>query len=584
MIEPFFNDVANAFKKVKKSASGPDMSRYYNKDEVDNKLQLYDKSSTVNRKLASDQQANIQRLDARTNSIKSDANAKYARTYHDESHAGTYFKKEDTIKAINNRVDKLYSQSVINKHEYNAGKSAEHASQYAKASYSSMNNITAKKVGYEPVSKVAKEQILKYHHDAQLASGEVKKLVEKIHDDYSKIVFLGIKSHQLAQIIANLAMSSRVLNSATMAAANLSNKPFDINAIESGEGGNIAKVISDAIKDPINKIGHFSYSGYPSTQYVIDISLIDNLRSDVYDNGVDLCNNYIKYVDDLHNSNKYKYKIHNHSNVSSNIRDLMPDRLESALIKHEKEPFDNMNILENFQDVYEMCGSGTTADTDSVAIPPTWQATLTAGERVKMCNALKNNAPSNENITELEELLAQKKNLASDVMLNYILNEDNNNQSTIKQVYDKINDENNLKLRKIKDKEYNNKKNIDNLKILKFAILLFFISVPFLMLQKKEIISINLLFFIIFILMIVFVIFSGTIIYKQMAADKFNYNKIDKTINNQNTSKYNNNKDTENINMYNNNNNKLFSSVFGCFNSDCCSDGTTYDSTKKRCV
>jgi len=114
--------------------------------------------------------------------------------------------------------------------------------------------------------------------------------------------------------------------------------------------------------------------------------------------------------------------------------------------------------------------------------------------------------------------------------------------------------------------------------------LLFFISVPFLMLQKKEIISINLLFFVIFVLMIVFVIFSGTIIYKQMAADKFNYNKIDKTINNQNTSKHNNNKDSENINMYSNNNNKLFSSIFGCFNSDCCSDGTTYDSTKKRCV
>ena len=583
MIEPFFNQVGDLFKKKKKS-SGTDMSRYYNKDQVDNKLSLYDKSSTVDKKLKSDRVANVQRLNARTNSIESDAKKRFAPTYHDGSHASTYFKKEDTLEAINDRVNALYGSSVINKHELSAGTSATHARRYANASYNSMNSITAEKVGHEPVSRKAKNQILRYHHDAQLASGEVKKLLEKIHDDYSKIVFLGTKSHQLAQIIANLAVSSKVLNSTTMAAANLSNKPFDINAIESGEYGNVSKVIADAIKDPLNNIGHFSYAGYPSSQYTEDIVKIDELRSDVYNNGVDLCNNYIKYVNDLENSNKYKYKIHRHSNVDSNIRDLMPDRLESALIKHEKkESFDNMNIIENFNNVVEMCGRDGKYD-DAFTIPSSWEQTLNAGQRIKMCNAYHNNADSNENITELEELLAQKKNLASDVMLNYILNEDNNNQSTIKQVYDKINDENNLKLRKIKDKEYSNKKNIDNLKILKFAILLFFISVPFLMLQKKEIISINLLFFVIFVLMIVFVIFSGTIIYKQMAADKFNYNKIDKTINNQNTSKHNNNKDSENINMYSNNNNKLFSSIFGCFNSDCCSDGTTYDSTKKRCV
>ena len=67
-----------------------------------------------------------------------------------------------------------------------------------------------------------------------------------------------------------------------------------------------------------------------------------------------------------------------------------------------------------------------------------------------------------------------------------------------------------------------------------------------------------------------------------MAADKFNYNKIDKTIDNINTvKKTTTNRNTERT--FNNNSHK-FSSIFGWFKSDCCDNGTTYDTIKGKCV
>jgi len=488
-----------------------------------------------------------------------------------------YFPYEGVLKEITTQVDDKWGESTIGTHEDDAREYRNLIVNTWEPNSKKARDMIVKT--YKPETKIARDQTFVFRDNARKASNEAKKILTKVHEDYQKIVNLGIKSHALAEIIANLAMHSKVLNSAIRTSTHLANAPFDLNEINED---NVASKIAQAIRDPLNNIGEFSYSGYTSSDYEKDIKKIELLRNAI--TSVDMSINYITYRNNIAKAlDDYTYKtVDNYDDsVVGGIKNLLPDKLKNALIKLEgKMNFTNMQ--EGFTGLDSLCGSGTVAGTRTYYSGGGPLGQVSAKQRRRMCNAYFNKSETNENIVELEELLAQKKNLASDVMLNYIINEDNNNQSTIKQVYDKINDENNLKLRKIKDKEYNNKKNIDNLKILKFAILLFFISVPFLMLHKKEIISINLLFFIIFMLIIIFVIFSGTIIYKQLAADKFNYNKIDKTIDNLNTiKKTTSNRETErNLNKDMN----KFSSVFGCFNSDCCEEGTIYDSNMGKCI
>lgn len=493
----------------------------------------------------------------------------YAKSNH--PHNDRYFPVDDVVANITNQVDDKWGSTSIGRYQAEAKGFRDTTVTHESDAKTSLTNILAD----EGAAETARIQAELERDNAVLASNTSKITLKAIQKDYEKIVALGLKSQQVAHIIAKLALHSKVLNSTIRTSAHLSNAPFDVNNIDKD---NVRSVITDAIKSPLKNIGDFSYTGYTQEDYkkdLTDIGILDNaINTDFV-----MDSNYKTYADNLDKGLKdYKSTVAYDTSLLGNIKNILPDAL-----KEQFSNIDGFRNIDGFNNMGQLCGVDHYKGGINIFQPTIsdgWN--LDEGDRVKMCNAYHRKSESNENITELEELLAQKKNLASDVMLNYIINEDNENQSTIKQVYDNINDENNLKLRKIKDKEYTNKKNIDNLKILKFAILLFLISVPFLMLHKKEIISINLLFFIIFGLIIIFVIFSGTIIYKQMGADKFNYNKINKTIDNLNTiKKTNNNRGTEQ-NLNNNNNNK-FSSVFGCFKSDCCDDGTVYNSVKGKC-
>tara|TARA_B100000787_G_scaffold168125_2_gene156277 strand:+ start:4402 stop:6102 length:1701 start_codon:yes stop_codon:yes gene_type:complete len=488
------------------------------------------------------------------------------------NHDASYFPHQDVSTKITNQVNNKWGSTSIGRYQTEAKGFRDDTVTHESDAKTSLTNILADEVA----AKTARIQAELELENAVLASDTSKITLKAIQEDYKKIVALGMTSQQVARIIGKLALHSKVLNSTIRTSAHLSNAPFDVNNIDKD---NVRSVITEAIKSPLKNIGEFSYKGYTKGDYekdITDIGILDNaINTDFV-----MDSNYNTYADNLDKGLKnYKSTDAYDTSLLGNIKNILPD----ALIEQFSN-IDGFRNIDGFNNMGQLCGVEHYKGGINIfqpAISPGWDD-LNEGDRVKMCNAYHDKSESNENITELEELLAQKKNLASDVMLNYIINEDNENQSTIKQVYDNINDENNLKLRKIKDKEYTNKKNIDNLKILKFAILLFLISVPFLMLHKKEIISINLLFFIIFGLIIIFVIFSGTIIYKQMGADKFNYNKINKTIDNLNTiKKTNNNRGTEQ-NLNNNNNNK-FSSVFGCFKSDCCDDGTVYNSVKGKC-
>ena len=540
-------------------AKSDDLNEYTTSDALTDKLGDYSKSTDLNKYTTSDA------LDAEL--------SQYAQSNH--PHNDRYFPVDGVVTEITTQVNKKWGSTNIGRYQTEAKGFRDDTETHESDADSSLTRILAN----EEAAKQARIQAELERDNAVLASKTSKITLESIQKDYQKIVALGMKSQQVAHIIAKLALHSKVLNSTIRTSAHLSNAPFDVNNIDKD---NVRSVITEAIKSPLKNIGEFSYKGYTQGDYEKDIIGIGTLEKAIKTEFF-MDSNYKKYILEL-NKGLIEYKSTDAYDTSllGSIKNILPDAL--------KKQFSNIATFRNidgFNNMGQLCGVGyykggpeSGANAFSSTITDGWD--LNEGDRVKMCNAYHGRSESNENITELEELLAQKKNLASDVMLNYIINEDNDNQSTIKQVYDNINDENNLKLRKIKDKEYTNKKNIDNLKILKFAILLFLISVPFLMLHKKEIISINLLFIIIFGLIIIFVIFSGTIVYKQMAADKFNYNKINKTIDNLNTiKKTNNNRGTER--NLNNNNNNRFSSVFGCFKSDCCDDGTVYNSVKGKC-
>ena len=504
-------------------------------------------------------------------------NHPYASNVH--NHDSDYFPYSQVENKIKSQVNSKWENTQIDEYEKAAKDSKDRTIGYENAAKASKELIVDT---YEPAALEAKEEAERLRDDAKIASEASKLAYESIIDDYKNILELAKKSQVLAEIIGHLAESSKVLNSAVIASTNIANTPFNLSASENGNGEKVAKAIADAIKNPIDKVGHFSYSGYTTNDYKNDLASITTIRQGISPETLTITDNYVEFRNNIANKNdeQKNYQETTYSDQAlSGVTSILPPNLESLGL----ERFTNMKSnVEGFLSLNDLCGVDRNNLYTKLSIPATGAWKMEEGDRIRMCDAYHNTSESNENILELEELLSKKKNLASDVMLNYILNEDNNNESTIKQAYDKINDENNLKIRQIKNKEYTNKKNIDNLKILKFAILLFLISVPFLILNKKEIISINLLLFVISILIVIFIIFSGTIIYKQLSADKFNYNKINRTIDNINTiKKINSNKDTENTF---NRNKSRFSSFFGCFNSDCCEDGTVYDESLKKCI
>lgn len=495
------------------------------------------------------------------------------------------------MESLRSEVNTLWNNTDINNHERDAEESMITIQEYETKARNNKNTINTYKnriievlqeaEGYRNDAKTAKE-------DAIIASNTAKSGLNAFNKDYTEFLTLAKNSKILAEIIGHLAESSKILNSTTVASSNIAKAPFTELA-ESNRNGKptVTEAIIQAMSDPVKTFGKFGYKGYPAHVFKKDLTYITQLRNSISNNKSlgENAKEYLEELIDIKNNNDYKMNNKYISVLPEPIKQVFEEALDI-------QTFSNMNTptMEGFfNNVTEMCGDHVTdlyeskIGSDNANLNNFFgneDESQRQGKRLKMCNAYRDIEQSNENILELEELLGKKKNLASDVMLNYILNEDNNNESTIKQAYDKTNDENNLKIRQIKNNEYINKKNIDNLKILKFAILLFLISIPFLILNKKEKISINLLFFVISILIVIFVIFSGTIIYKQLRADKFDYNKIEKSIKNINTTAKKNgvdNRDTFNRH-------KKFTSFFGCFNSDCCEEGTTYDNTLNKCI
>ena len=341
----------------------------------------------------------------------------YASNVH--NHDSDYFPYSQVENKIKSQVNSKWENTQIDEYEKAAKDSKNRTIGYENAAKASKELIVDT---YEPAALEAKEEAERHRDDAKIASEASKLAYESIIDDYRNILELAKKSQVLAEIIGHLAESSKVLNSAVVASTNIANTPFNLSASESGNGEKVAKVIADAIKNPIDNVGHFSYSGYTTDNYKRDLASITTLRQGISPENLTITNNYVEFRNNIANKNdeQKNYKETTYLDQAlSGVTSILPPNLESLGL----EPFTNMKSnIEGFTEgmgsvgsagfsLQKMCGTDANNYYRAVTNYPTpddngdWH--MLEGQRTKMCNAY-HNTESNENILELEELLSKK--------------------------------------------------------------------------------------------------------------------------------------------------------------------------------
>tara|TARA_B110000259_G_scaffold90984_1_gene105628 strand:- start:176 stop:2449 length:2274 start_codon:yes stop_codon:yes gene_type:complete len=172
------------------------------------------------------------------------------------------------------------------------------------------------------------------------------------------------------------------------------------------------------------------------------------------------------------------------------------------------------------------------------------------------------------------ELISQKDNVLSDVLMDYMVNDTEG--SNAEKIYEELNQENHDKLRKIKMNEYNTKTYVEYSSILKFIVFLIVIMIPFLLLAKYEIINPK-----ISLTVVVMISFIGflNVVYRMFVLSRKDNKDFDKdTIPH----------DRRGIELSNQGKNIKKTNLMGglgitCIGEQCCTDGMSYDATKNRC-
>lgn len=143
-----------------------------------------------------------------------------------------------------------------------------------------------------------------------------------------------------------------------------------------------------------------------------------------------------------------------------------------------------------------------------------------AQEEARTINA----AEYNENLNYAQELISQKENVLSDVLMDYMINKDKG--SSAEKVYEKLKSDNNTKLRKIQINEYTTNIYREYISILKFIILLSVLTIPAILLNKQGFLSTNLTIIYFVILVLIGIIFTGGKLLTLHKRDNINYEKI----------------------------------------------------------
>jgi hypothetical protein len=322
------------------------------------------------------------------------------------------------------------------------------------------------------------------------------------------------------------------------------------------------------------------------TQYTTDTSMIDKLKI-LKENIRELQDSVGRDTDDY--SIEYQDNLELISGLSGLISDI-DNEIDSitSLNSSVQEGFGNMNELGNklknlmnniFGNSNKHIQEGNANMDRNSDLTTPWfdslrQLVSKTKQSVNAELAITDRIEYEEERNYMLELISQKDNVLSNVLMDYMVNDTEG--SNVEKVYEELNQENRDKLRKIKMNEYNSKTYVEYSSILKFIVLLIVIMIPFLVLAKYEIINPK-----ISLTVVVMISFIGflSVIYRMFVLSHKDNKDFDKD-----TIPYDRrgtelSKQGKNIKKTN------LMGGFGitCIGEQCCTDGMSYDSTKNRC-
>jgi hypothetical protein len=322
------------------------------------------------------------------------------------------------------------------------------------------------------------------------------------------------------------------------------------------------------------------------TQYTTDTSAIDKLKI-LKENIRELQDSVGRDTDDY--SIEYQENLDLISALNSLISDI-DDEIQgiTMLNASSQEGFGNMNELGNklknlMNNIFgnsnkPMQEGNTNMDRNSDLTTP-WFDRLTelvskTKQSVNTEMAITDRIEYEEERNYMLELISQKDNVLSNVLMDYMVNDTEG--SNAEKVYEELNQENRDKLRKIKMNDYNSKTYVEYSSILKFIVFLIVIMIPFLVMAKYNIINPK-----ISLTVVVIISFIGflSVIYRMFLLSRKDNKDFDKD-----TIPY----DRRGRELSKQGKNIKTSNLMGglgitCIGAECCTDGMSYDSTKNRC-
>ena len=271
---------------------------------------------------------------------------------------------------------------------------------------------------------------------------------------------------------------------------------------------------------------------------------------------IDLINKEIKAIDKLNDYGKRGLdSMEGFTNKKEN-----EDNITEKFISFVKNIFtDNKNMKEGFNSPFYDYMLRTFRDTR---------------QSVNNELAITDKLEYEENRNYMLELLAQKDQVLSNVLMDYMINDTEG--SNAEQLYEIMNQENNDKLRKIKINDYYSKTYVEYSHILKVIIVLVLIMVPILLLAKYEFIPKNISLIIIVVIIFLgflYVLYRLYLLYmkdnKDFDKDTIPYDTYGERLKNEGKVKQKTG---------------LGSLGITCVGEECCSEGMMYDSTKNKCL
>jgi hypothetical protein len=317
------------------------------------------------------------------------------------------------------------------------------------------------------------------------------------------------------------------------------------------------------------------------TQYTTDTSAIDKLK---------LLKEDIRELQDSvgRDSDDYSIEYQNNLDLITALIRLISDIDDeikgiTSLNASAQEGFGNMNELGNklknlMNNIFGNSNKPLQEGNANLTTP--WHDSLTqlvsrTTQSVNAELAMTDRIEYEEERNYMLELISQKDNVLSNVLMDYMVNDTEG--SNAEKVYEELKQENSDKLRKIKMNEYNTKTYVEYSSILKFIVFLIVIMIPFLVLAKYEIINPK-----ISLTVVVMISFIGflMVIYRMFVLSSKDNKDFDKDTIPYDRRATELSKQGKNIKK----NNYLMGGLgITCIGDECCTDGMSYDSTKNRC-